>query len=138
MSVPSCKGTLLQGCGRPWYRGYGTTQEQRTWLFGQPPEVIKTTTTASSCSNQLRLSSNYEANFICEENGCECDFASKGEGEGGSAEEQPHGDYVGEGVEEMGFQGYISDKAEDLARQKRQKEGNNTSCWAANRTIIHY
>ena len=30
MSVPSCKGTRLQGSGRPWYRGYGTTQEQRT------------------------------------------------------------------------------------------------------------
>ena len=30
MSVPSCKGTPLQGCGRPWYTGYGTAQEQRT------------------------------------------------------------------------------------------------------------
>ena len=26
MSVPSCNGTLLQGCGKPWYRGYGTTR----------------------------------------------------------------------------------------------------------------
>ena len=24
MSVPSCKGTPLQGCGRPWYRGYAS------------------------------------------------------------------------------------------------------------------
>ena len=30
ISVPSCKGNPLQGCGRPWYRGYGTAQEQRT------------------------------------------------------------------------------------------------------------
>ena len=48
MSVPSYKGTRLQGCGRPWYRGYGTTQEQRTWLYGQPPGVVQTTKTASS------------------------------------------------------------------------------------------
>ena len=27
MSEPLCKGTLLQGCRRSWYRGYGTTQE---------------------------------------------------------------------------------------------------------------
>ena len=71
MSVPSCKGTLLQGSGRPWYRGYGTTQEQRAWLFGQLSSVVQTTMTASSCnhghlhlySNQLSFTSNYEANF---------------------------------------------------------------------------
>ena len=52
MSVPSCKGTLLQGCGKPWYRGYGTTQEQRTWLYGQPPGVVQTTMIASSMQSQ--------------------------------------------------------------------------------------
>ena len=43
MSVPSCKGTLFQGHGKPWYRGYCTTQEQRTRLYGQPPSVVQTT-----------------------------------------------------------------------------------------------
>ena len=52
MSVPSCKGTLLQGCGKPWYRGYGTTQEQRTWLYGQPPGVVQTTMIACSMQSQ--------------------------------------------------------------------------------------
>ena len=52
MSVPSCKGTLLQGCGKPWYRGYGTTQEQRTRLNGQPPSLVQTTMTASSMQSQ--------------------------------------------------------------------------------------
>ena len=48
MSAPSCKGTR----GKPWYRGYGTTQEQRTWLYGQPPGVVQTAMIASSMQSE--------------------------------------------------------------------------------------
>ena len=56
--------------------GHGTEamaqpKSREHWLFGQPPGVVQTTTTASSSShghlhlysNQLRLTSSYEAKF---------------------------------------------------------------------------